>query len=100
MLRCAETILVKQAMLDNAFLNDLSNRLAALLPAAENLRYEVRTKMEQVLKQAFADLDLLSREEFQAQAASLERANQRIQELDSLVNELEKRLDELTSAQR
>lgn len=100
MLRCAETIRLKQTMLDNAFLNDLSNRLAALMPAAENLRSEVRTKMEQALKQAFADLDLLSREEFHAQAAALERANQRIEELDSLVSELEKRLDKLSSAQR
>jgi BMFP domain-containing protein YqiC len=86
-------------MLDNSFLNDLSSRLAALLPAAENLRDEARTKIEQILKKAFADLDLLSREEFEAQAESLSRAKQRIEELERLIIELEKRLDSLAESQ-
>ncbi|MDP6651261.1 MAG: accessory factor UbiK family protein [Gammaproteobacteria bacterium] len=85
-------------MLDNSFLTDLSNRLAALLPAAENLRDEARTKIEQILKKAFADLDLLSREEFEAQAESLNRVRQRIEKLESLIIELEKRLDSLAES--
>lgn len=85
-------------MLDNSFLNDLSNRLAALLPAAENLRDEARTKIGQILRKAFADLDLLSREEFEVQAESLSRARQRIEALESLIIELEKRLDSLAES--
>ena len=85
-------------MLDNSFLNDLSNRLAALLPAAENLRDETRTKIGQILRKAFADLDLLSREEFEAQAESLNRVRQRIEKLESLIIELEKRLDSLAES--
>ena len=84
-------------MLDNSFLKDLSDRLVTLLPAAESLRDDVRNKIEQTLKKAFASLDLLTREEFNAQVQSLERSKQRIEELENLVTELEEKLDALNS---
>ena len=84
-------------MLDNSFLKDLSDRLVALLPAAESLRDDVRNQIEQTLKKAFASLDLLTREEFDAQVQSLERSKQRVEELENLVTELEKQLDALNS---
>ena len=84
-------------MLDNSFLKDLSDRLVALLPAAESLRDDVRNKIEQTLKKAFSSLDLLTREEFDAQVQSLERSKQRIEELENLVTELEEKLDALNS---
>ena len=87
-------------MLDNSFLKDLSDRLVALLPAAESLRDDVRSKIEQTLKKAFASLDLLTREEFDAQVQSLERSKQRIEELENLVAELEKHLDTMNSASK
>ena len=87
-------------MLDNSFLKDLSDRLVALLPAAESLRDDVRNQIEQTLKKALANLDLLTREEFDAQVQSLERSKQRIEELENLVTELEKQLDALNSASK
>ena len=87
-------------MLDNSFLKDLSDRLVTLLPAAESLRDDVRNKIEQTLKKAFASLDLLTREEFDAQVQSLERSKQRIEELENLVTELEKHLDTMNSASK
>ena len=87
-------------MLDNSFLKDLSDRLVTLLPAAESLRDDVRNQIEQTLKKAFANLDLLTREEFDAQVQSLERSKQRIEELENLVAELEKQLDALNSASK
>ena len=84
-------------MLDNSFLKDLSDRLVTLLPAAESLRDDVRNKIEQTLKKAFSSLDLLTREEFDAQVQSLERSKQRIEELENLVTELEEKLDALNS---
>ena len=87
-------------MLDNSFLKDLSDRLVTLLPAAESLRDDVRNKIEQTLKKAFASLDLLTREEFDAQVQSLERSKQRIEELENLVAELENHLDALNSASK
>ena len=87
-------------MLDNSFVKDLSDRLVTLLPAAESLRDDVRNKIEQTLKKAFASLDLLTREEFDAQVQSLERSKQRIETLENLVTELEKQLDALNSASK
>ena len=87
-------------MLDNSFLKDLSDRLVALLPAAESLRDDIRNQIEQTLKKAFASLDLLTREEFDAQVQSLERSKQRIEELENLVTELEKHLDTMNSASK
>ena len=84
-------------MLDNSFLKDLSDRVVTLLPAAESLRDDVRNQIEQTLKKAFANLDLLTREEFDAQVQSLERSKQRIEELENLVTELEEKLDALNS---
>ncbi len=82
-------------MLDNNFLRELAQRLSAILPMAEELSGELRTKIEQLLKQSFAELDLLSREEFDAQAKALKRAEQRIQELESLILELDSKLTEI-----
>jgi len=87
-------------MLDNSFLKDLSDRLVTLLPAVESLRDDVRNQIEQTLKKAFASLDLLTREEFDAQVQSLERSKQRIEELENLVTELEKHLDTMNSASK
>ena len=84
-------------MLDNSFLKDLSDRLVTLLPAAESLRDDVRNQIEQTLKKTFASLDLLTREEFDAQVQSLERSKHRIEELENLVTELEEKLDALNS---
>jgi len=87
-------------MFDNSFLKDLSDRLAALLPATENLRDDLRNRIEEILNKAFASLDLLTREEFDAQVKSLERAKQRIEELENVIAELDKQIDELNSANR
>lgn len=82
-------------MFNNKFLEDLSARLSALIPLAEEVREESRTKIEQLLKSSFAGLDLLSREEFDAQRAALQRAEKRIEELEESLNELSQKLDQL-----
>jgi len=82
-------------MFDKSFFEDLSSQLSKLLPMAEEVREELRTKIEQQLKKSFAALDLLSREEFDAQASALKRAEARIQELEATLAELSTRLDEI-----
>ena len=84
----------KAQMFDKSFLEDLSKRLSSLLPMAEEVREDLRTKIEQQLKKSFASLDLLSREEFDAQSNALKRAEARIQELETTLVELSARLDE------
>ena len=82
-------------MFNTKFVEDLSARLSAMIPLAGEVREELRTKIEQLLKNSFAGLDLLSREEFNAQRAALERAEKHIQELEKSLSELSEKIDHL-----
>ena len=81
-------------MFNNKFVEDLSARLSAMIPLAGEVREELRTKIEQLLKSSFAGLDLLSREEFDAQRSALERAEKRIRELEESLGELTEKMDQ------
>ena len=78
--------------MDKRLLDELSDRLAGLMPAANELRQETRAKFEQTLKHGLSELDVLTREEFDAQARALDRAQQRVTELETLIANLEARL--------
>ncbi|MGI9250068.1 MAG: accessory factor UbiK family protein [Pseudohongiellaceae bacterium] len=69
-------------MLNSKFINDLVNRLAEVLPDPGPINAEIRSKMEQVISKGIDELDLLTRDEFQATAERLQRAEQRIAELE------------------
>lgn len=79
-------------MLDKQFFEELSQRLTTLLPMAEELRDEARTRIEQQLQHSLKKLDLVSREEFDAQGRALERAEKRLAELEAVIEKLEKEL--------
>ena len=81
-------------MFNSKFVEDLSARLSAMIPLAGEVREELRTKIEQLLKNSFAGLDLLSREEFDAQRTALERAEKRIKELEESLSELTEKMDQ------
>ncbi len=80
-------------MFNNTFLEDLSSRLSALIPMADEAREELCTKMEQLIKNSIVGLDLLSREEFEVGRAALDRAEKRVLELEAIITELTARLD-------
>ena len=73
-------------MQDKNLLNDLSDKLASLLPKAEALSSEVKdelqSKIHGQLKSSLTSLDVVSREEFDAQVAALARAEAKIAELE------------------
>ncbi len=81
-------------MPNNDFLKELSERLSRIMPAAEELRVETRTKIEQALKNGLADLNVLTQEEFEVHTRALERAEQRITELENVVKKLEAKLEQ------
>jgi BMFP domain-containing protein YqiC len=71
-----------------AFLDDLQQRLASLIegtPAAD-----LQRNLKALLSQQFAQLELVTREEFDAQVRVLARTREKLQEM-------ERRLDELQS---
>ena len=81
-------------MRDKNFLDELASRLSSMLPFARELSSELRTKMERQLAKALAELDLLTRSEFDAQSKALRRAERRVDELAATILELEKRLQQ------
>ena len=81
-------------MFNSKFVEDLSARLSAMIPLAEEVREDLRTKIEQLLKSSLSGLDLLSREEFDAQRTALERAEKRIRELEDSLSELTEKMDQ------
>jgi len=81
-------------MFNNKFIEDLSARLSAVIPLATEVHEELRTKIERLLKSSFAGLDLLSREEFDAQRSALERAEKRIRELEESLSELTEKMNQ------
>jgi BMFP domain-containing protein YqiC len=79
------------------FIEELSARITALMPFASELNEDMRKKLGQLLQKGSAELDLLSREEFQSQASALARAESRISELEVEIRKMEKKLDEIST---
>jgi len=76
----------------NSIIDEITQRVSSLIPATNGIREELRTKIEQTVKSAFHKLEVLSSEEFESQAQTLKRAENRIAELESLIDELEKQI--------
>jgi hypothetical protein len=71
-----------------AFLDDLQQRLAALVegtPAAD-----LQRNLKALLAQQFAQLDLVTRDEFDAQLRVLARTREKLNDLERRLAELEK----------
>jgi ubiquinone biosynthesis accessory factor UbiK len=78
--------------MDTAKLDELARRLAASLP--ENLaavRREVETNFRAVLRSGLSRLDLVTREEFDAQQGVLRRTREKVEALERQVREMEAR---------
>ena len=85
-------------MSENPLLRELSERLAKIAPMAEDLREDTRTRIEHVLKKSLQDLDVLTKEDFEVQTRALERAEQRIAELEQTLSAMEARLNAMSAA--
>lgn len=78
-------------MLNQEFLRSLSNRAAALFPAAESARAKLEQELYALLQTSLGKLHLVTREEFDAQREVLARASARIAELEARLDQVEKR---------
>ena len=76
-------------MINKQFFEDLAQQITRLLPQAEAAGEEAKKAMSAVLQRGFASLDLLTREEFEAQSAALARAEARLEMLAQEVSRLE-----------
>ena len=77
-------------MIELKKIEELVDSIAKVLPAGgTQLREEVRDNVRLVLESAFARMNLVTREEFDAQTLLLRRTREKLEELERLVAELE-----------
>lgn len=73
------------------FLNELNKKLCDALPqSAHTLKKDIEKNFHTLLQSAFSKLDLVTREEFDAQTKVLARSRKKIESLEAKVKELEK----------
>ncbi len=80
-------------MFDPKQLDELVQRLGnAVPPALQHLRQDMEKNFRAILQSAFSQMNLVSREEFDAQAALLRRTREKLENLEAQLAELERRL--------
>lgn len=76
--------------MDPKILDDLAKKLADSVPAGlKDLKADAERNFRAVLQSVFAKLDLVTREEFDVQAAVLGHTRERLEELATRLKELE-----------
>lgn len=79
--------------MDPKVLDDLARRLADAVPdGLKHLQQDMEKNLRAGLDGAFARMDLVTREEFEVQQAVLARTRAKVDELETLVAELESRV--------
>ncbi len=79
-------------MIDPKTLDDLASRLAGSLPGGmQILQDDLKKNLRANLEAALAKLNLVTREEFDVQSAVLARTREKLTQLETQVDELEKR---------
>jgi len=82
-------------MFDPKHLDDLVQRLGnALPPALQHLRADMEKNFHAILQSAFSQMNLVSREEFEVQAALLQRTREKLEQLEKQIEALEDQLTE------
>ena len=77
-------------MLEPKMLDDLARKLADSVPSGvRELQQDMEKNLHATLQSAFSKLDLVTREEFEVQAALLARSRAKLDELEKLVAALE-----------
>jgi BMFP domain-containing protein YqiC len=80
-------------MLDPKHLDDLASRLAGSLPRGlQALQADINRNVRATFEAGLARLDLVTREEFDVQAAVLTRTREKVAALEARVAELEREM--------
>ncbi len=70
-------------MIDLRTIDDLTRKLSdSLPPGLSEAKKEAETSFQAILKGAFEKMNLVSREEFDAQCAVLDRTREKLEELE------------------
>jgi BMFP domain-containing protein YqiC len=77
-------------MTDFRFIDDLTRRLSeAMPPGMSQAREDLESHFRSILNNAFERIDLVTRDQFEAQSAVLERLQAKLRELENQLAELQ-----------
>lgn len=77
-------------MIDFKVLDEMAGKLTSLLPAEAGVfRKEIEGQFRTILNKVFAELDLVTREEFDIQTEVLRRTREKLERLERTVATLE-----------
>lgn len=77
-------------MIEPSQLDQLTDRLMRLLPqGVRDVQHDIEKNLRSILQSSFAKLDLVTREEFDVQAAVLARTREKLDALEKQIAELE-----------
>ena len=77
-------------MIDLRKIEEIAEGIAKVLPAGtEQVRAEIRDSVRVVLESSFARMNLVTREEFDAQTALLRRTREKLDELEAVIAAME-----------
>jgi len=80
-------------MINPALIAKIGQQIASLMPEqAKATQQEVERSMHAILQGAFAKLDLVTRDEFDAQTAVLHRTREKVEQLEGLLAQLEQQI--------
>lgn len=85
-------------MLNKQILDDIAEQIGRRLPQLNALGQDVAENVKGLVQQSLGKLDLVTREEFDIHLRALQRAEDRIAELEATVSELESRLSPAATA--
>ncbi len=81
-------------MIDPKVFEMISGNIAQLMQGAKELpgQEAMQTQLKQMLQSSFAKLDLVTREEFDAQSAVLARTREKVEALEAKLTQIEVQL--------
>jgi BMFP domain-containing protein YqiC len=79
-------------MFNTKFIDDLARQISESIPAGvKGMREDVQKNIHTLLQGALSKLDLVTREEFDAQSQVLARTRQKLEQLEQLVDGMEEK---------
>ena len=79
-------------MFDTKFIDDLARQISDAIPAGvKGMQEDVQKNIHTLLQGALSRLDLVTREEFDAQSQVLMRTREKLEQLEQLVSDLEEK---------
>jgi BMFP domain-containing protein YqiC len=79
-------------MFNTKFIDDLARQISESIPTGvKGMQEDVQKNIHTLLQGALSRLDLVTREEFDAQSQVLARTREKLQQLEQLIDEIEKK---------